>query len=144
MLVRVLLSDSERVLDVEVPEGSCVSTLHDLVLQADNELCTKHHLRYIFRGRLLELSALLEEAGVQQGDFVHCAVADLYQQDTDVVVPLVEEDDEPSVNIAQHAEATLSDWCKGFTVGALFGLLLLVLSLDKDVDIARRWKSVLQ
>lgn len=116
-----------------------------------------HRLRFIFAGKNLSPSTLtLDDTGLTDGAFVHCVVADatlhdetvLIASEQDALIPCEHDNGLVTIDLGPTEsddgdgsdDGTFDDWCWGFVLGALLGLIMMILAMDKSIALSAKWK----
>lgn len=153
-VIRVMVSGHDSPIQVSVPPQASVWDLCQ-ALYASNEAQLsqdEHRLRFINSGKnLLPTLETIESAGVTDGTFVHCVVTTLAAGDRpfvgaqNVSDPCDEEEGMVTIDLGDVSESMISDgsfydWLWGFILGALLGLIMMVLAKDRSIALSGKWK----
>lgn len=167
--LRVVIAGKDAPIPVTLPAQASVQSLTDAVFQAEGPSLqpATHRLRFIVAGKNLSPNIpTLQDAGLKDGSFVHCAVSETRPGDYNAINRpgdqnlLLDRHDEGMVTIdlgrrGEHAnfdvleasghffdddDGTFQDWCWGFLLGVLLGLIMMVLAMDRSIALSRKWK----
>ena len=153
MRLRIGIVGREDAVPIEVAAPFSLSAIELAVYAACPELCeAKHRLRIIFHGKLLDCAGSLAEAPIKEGSFLHCAVSERVNAESGEEAALLEngdtvvnvgdgtEEDRSRRSERNELEGSAYDWFWGFLLGAVLGVIMLILSLDRSLSLSRRWR----
>lgn len=145
---------------ISLPPHASVQDLMDAVFESCNTFIspTTHRLRFVVAGKSLSPNApTLRHAGLTDGTFVHCAVSNrtpLDENDSGYhenrYMPCEHDDGLVTIDLGPgdltvvddaHEDGSFHDWCWGFVLGALLGLIMMILALDRSIALSSKWKK---
>lgn len=152
--LRVAIAGHDNHVQIDVPpQASSQDLCRALYSSSAAHLSpNQHRLRFIVAGKSIPSSlANLEEAGVTEGAFVHCAVIPLDPLDETATPERntfdpCHEDGMVTIDLggsmSEHSigDGSLYDWLWGFVLGALLGLIMVILARDRSIALSGKWK----
>lgn len=153
-VVRVIFSGQDSPLQVTLSSRASIWDLFQAVYTSSEVQISRdeHRLRLIVSGKNLPPSLdSLESAGVTDGTFVHCVVTPLginespFVDHRNISDPCDQEEGMVTIDLGVVSESTISDgsfydWLWGFVLGALLGLIMMILARDRSIAMSGKWK----
>lgn len=153
-VIRVIISGHDNPLQVTVPPQASVWDLCQALYASNTAQLSQneHRLRFIVSGKnLLPSLENIENAGVSDGTFVHCVVTTFGARgrppagSQSVLDPCEEEVGMVTIDLGDVSESAISDgslydWLWGFILGALLGLIMVILARDRSIALSGKWK----
>lgn len=154
--LRVVIAGTDNPpIDIILPHGASARDLEDAVFESQSYLSRdSNRLRFIVAGKHLPPNTpTLERAGLTDGTFVHCVVSDIISNDEsahllgdDTYIPCEYDDGMVTIDLvgdgSEHNidDGSFHDWCWGFLLGALLGLIMMILAMDRSIALSNKWK----
>lgn len=130
--LHVCMAAQERSIPVTLCDDASLEDFQQAVFQKCGLVEGVHNIRLIAGGRLI--TSGIVDAGLQDGDYVHCAVSDVRRKDGSVL------DMEEATGIVEDAGSVGDFWC-GFILATLLGLIMVILCLDGSMGLSKRWQK---
>lgn len=144
--------------DISLSPEASIEDLKNAVFRSyDSHISpSSHRLRFVVAGKNLSPNTpTLQQAGLTDGTFVHCAVSAISTSDHNPLIYqggsfLHCDHDDGLVTIDLGAvdivddiseDGSLHDWCWGFVLGALLGLIMMILAMDRSIALSGKWKK---
>lgn len=139
---------------VSLPPDASVHDLSDAIFDSQDTYLSRnsHRLRFIVAGKNLSPNTpTLYHAGLEDGMFVHCVVSDIISSSEnarvsgDTYIPCEYDDGLVTIDLGETSEeinddGSFNDWCWGFVLGALLGLIMMILAMDRSIALSGKWK----
>lgn len=154
--LRVVMAGSDNPpISIILPRDASARDLEDAVFDSQSDLSRDlNRLRFIVAGKHLSPNTpILERVGLKDGTFVHCVVSDIVLNDEalhllgeDTYIPCEYDDGMVTIDLGSDGseynidDGSFHDWCWGFLLGALLGLIMMILAMDRSIALSNKWK----